>query len=96
MPEGISLNSLVVAVKENLSCALGNETAILQMRSGVYYGLDPVGARLWSMLDKPRTVGELRETLVSEYDVEVSRCESDLFALLEKLQAEGLIEIRGK
>jgi hypothetical protein len=87
MSEGISLNSLVVAVKENLSCALGEETAILQMRSGVYYGLDPVGARLWSLLDKPRTVEELRETLVSEYDVQSSRCEEDLFALLAKMQA---------
>jgi hypothetical protein len=96
MHEGISLSSLVVAVKENLSCALGEERAILQMRSGVYYGLDPVGARLWSLLDKPRTVEELRETLVSEYDVETSRCEGDLFALLEKLHAEGLIEIRGE
>ncbi len=94
MPESISLNSLIIAVKENLSCALGEETAILQMRNGVYYGLDPVGSRLWSLLDKPRTVEELRETLISEYDVESARCEKDLFALLGKLQSEGLIEIR--
>jgi hypothetical protein len=96
MSAGISLNSLVVAVKENLSCALGEETAILQMRSGVYYGLDPVGARLWNLLVEPRTVEELRETLLAEYEVEPARCEEDLLALLEKLHSKGLIEIRSE
>jgi hypothetical protein len=96
MSAGISLNTLVVSTKENLSCALGDEAAILQMRSGVYYGLDPVGARLWSLLDKPRTVEELREALTAEYDVEPARCEADLLALLEKMLAKGLIEIRSE
>ena len=63
MSDGISLKSLVVASKENVSCSLGDEAAILHMKSGVYYGLDPVGARVWSMLLEPRTVEELRETI---------------------------------
>jgi hypothetical protein len=96
MSAGISLNSLVVANKENLSCAMGDEAAILQMRSGVYYGLDPVGARLWSLLVEPRTVEELRETLIAEYEVEPARCEEDLLALLENLHSKGLIEIRSE
>jgi hypothetical protein len=31
---------------------------------------------------------------VDEYDVDSAKCESDLFNLLEKLRAEGLIEIQ--
>jgi hypothetical protein len=85
-----------VASKENVSCSLGDEAAILHMKSGVYYGLDPVGARIWSMLGEPKTVLELREAIVSEYDVEPARCEGDLLALLEKLRTEGLIEIRSE
>ncbi|HEY4839569.1 MAG TPA: PqqD family peptide modification chaperone [Candidatus Acidoferrales bacterium] len=96
MATGISLNSLVVAAKENLSCALGDEAAILQMRSGVYYGLNPVGARLWTLLAEPRTVEDLRETLITEYEVEPARCEEDLLALLENMHAKGLIEIRSE
>ncbi len=96
MPEVISLKTTVTAAKENVSCALGDEAAILQMRSGVYYGLDPVGARVWTLLREPHTVEELREKIISEYEVEPARCEADLMALLEKLRSQGLIEIRSE
>ena len=96
VPEVISMKSLVVASKDNVSCSLGDEAAILHMRSGTYYGLDPVGARVWSLLEKPRTVEELRAALLEEYEVEPQRCEGDLLALLEKLLTEGLIEVRSE
>jgi hypothetical protein len=48
------------------------------------------------MLGEPKTVLDLREAIVSEYDVEPARCEGDLLALLEKLRTEGLIEIRSE
>ena len=96
MPESISLNSLVVASKENVSSSLGDEAAILDMRSGVYYGLDPVGARIWTLLKEPHTVEELHLALIAEYEVDPKRCEADLMALLERLSHEGLIEVRDK
>ena len=95
MTDGISLDTIVVASKDNVSCALGEEAAILHMRSGVYYGLDPVGARIWKLLDQPTSVKDLRTAIVDEYDVEPAKCERDLLALLEKLRTEGLIEVRG-
>jgi hypothetical protein len=96
MPETISLETIVVASKANVSCALGEEEAILDMRSGVYYGLDPVGAHVWKLLAQPRTVRDLRAAIMAEYRVESEECESDLVTLLEKLRAEGLIEIRSE
>jgi hypothetical protein len=96
MPAGISLKTIVVASKENVSCSLGDEAAILHMRSGVYYGLDPVGARIWKLMEQPRSVEDLRATILDEYEVESAKCESDLLVLLEKLRTEGLIEIRSE
>jgi hypothetical protein len=60
----------------------------------MYYGLDAVGARVWSLIQQPRTVQSVREALLSEYDVEPDRCERDLLALLNQFLAEGLIEVR--
>jgi hypothetical protein len=93
MPEKISLKTIVVASKENVSCALGEEAAILHIRSGVYYGLDPVGAHVWKLLAQPRSVRDLQAAILEEYDVEPEKCESDLVMLLQRLHAEGLIEI---
>ncbi len=91
---GISLKAVVVAGKDQVNCALGEEAAILHMASGIYYGLDPVGARIWNLLQQPRSVEEIRAALLEEYDVEPARCEADLLELLDKLRAENLIEIR--
>ena len=94
MSATISDASIVVAVKDQVSCDLAGEAAILNIKNGVYYGLDPVGARIWSLVQEPRMVGEIQRTITGEYDVEPERCAQDLSALLEKLLAEGLIEVR--
>ncbi len=90
----LSGQTIVVVARDQISCDLAGEAAILNVKSGVYYGLDPVGARIWTLIQQPRSVDELRETLLNEYDVEPERCEGDLLGLLEKLLAEGLIEVK--
>jgi hypothetical protein len=94
MSQTISDRSVVVATKDQVSCDLAGEAAILNIKSGVYYGLDPVGARIWSLMQEPREVVEIQNTITGEYDVEPERCAQDLMALLEKLLAEGLIEVK--
>ena len=94
MDDSLRTSSSVVVVKEPVSCPLGDEAAVLNLKNSVYYGLDSVGARVWTLLQQPRSVGELRDTLLSEYEVEAMRCEQDLLALLESMRSEGLIEVR--
>jgi hypothetical protein len=93
MPDSLSVRSIVVASPDQVSCPLGDESAILNLNNTVYYGLDPVGSHVWRLLQKPKSVGELRDALLDEYDVEAERCESDLLELLEKMRAEGLIQV---
>ncbi len=93
MDADLSVHSIVIATPEQVSCPLGEEAAILNLKNTVYYGLNPVGARVWSLLKQARTVGELRDTLLDEYDVDAGRCETDLLELLEKMRSEGLIQV---
>jgi Coenzyme PQQ synthesis protein D (PqqD) len=94
MDADLSVHSIVIATREQVSCPLGEESAILNLKNTVYYGLNRVGARVWNLLQQPRSVRELRDTLLDEYDVEAVRCESDLLALLEKMRSEGLIQVK--
>jgi hypothetical protein len=94
MDADLSVRSIVIAAPEQVSCPLGEESAILNLKNTVYYGLNPVGTRVWSLLQQARSVGELRDALLDEYDVEAGRCESDLLGLLEKMRSEGLIQVR--
>jgi len=89
----IKLTSLVSASAGQLSCDLGGEAAILNLKTGTCYGLNPVGARIWSLLTAPTRVAALRDAIVQEYDVEPACCEADLFDLLQKLASEDLIQV---
>lgn len=89
----VSRRSTIVAAQSQISCELADQVVILTLRTGMYYGLDPVGARIWHLIQEPRTVPELRDALLQEYDVEPERCERDLLILLEALAANGLIEV---
>jgi hypothetical protein len=93
MEYSVSGRSIVVVAEGQVSCDLAGEAAILDVQSGIYYGLNTVGARIWRLIQEPRTVNEVYETLLEEYEVEPERCERELLALLQELAAKGLVEI---
>ena len=93
MDAAISLDSIVVASKDQASCSLEDEIAIVHLKAGVYYGLDPVGARIWELIATPRSVRAVRDALLAEYDVDAERCEGDLVTLLREMAAAGLVEV---
>jgi Coenzyme PQQ synthesis protein D (PqqD) len=93
LDSGVSLGSMIVATEEQVSSDLGDEVAILDFKAGMYYGLDSVGARVWHLIQQPRIAGEIRDILISEYDVDPDQCERDLITLLQRLEDEGLIKV---
>jgi hypothetical protein len=90
----LSSQSVVTITKDQVSCNLGAESAILNTKRGIYYGLDSIGTEVWKLLQKPCKIADIHEFLLQEYDVESERCERDLLGLLEDLLREGLIEVR--
>jgi hypothetical protein len=90
----VNLNSIVKLSSNQVSCDLDSEAAILHLQTGVYYGLDPVGAVIWKLMEEPRTVASIRDAILEQYAVDAERCGRDLLELLQRLATEGLIEIQ--
>jgi hypothetical protein len=90
----ITTNSIIVATRDQVSSDLSVETILLSLRSGMYYGLQQVGTRIWELAREPIRVADIRDTITGEYDVEPERCERDILAFLQQLATEGLIEVR--
>ncbi|SHK78835.1 lasso peptide biosynthesis PqqD family chaperone [Rhodothermus profundi] len=90
----LTLETVVVASPEQVSSKLGDEVVILNLRNGVYYGLDPIGTRIWELIQEPRSVRQVCEVLLEEYEVTFEQCAEDVLALMRDLQAQGLIETR--
>jgi hypothetical protein len=82
-----------VAHPEKLSSTLGGEEVVLSLDTGVYYGLNEVGTRIWALLTEPRTLDDVCDVLEREYDAERAVLKADAAALFEALEAEGLVEV---
>jgi hypothetical protein len=94
MPTDLAPTTTIVAIADQASVDLDDEAAILNLKTGVYFGLNEVGAWIWHLLQQPRTVAEVRAAMLVEFDVPPERCEADLQALLRDLAQHQLIEIR--
>jgi hypothetical protein len=85
----------VVAIREQISCDLAGESVILNLREGVYYGLNEVAAQVWKLIQEPRSIQEIREALLETYrGVSEETCTRDLLNLLQQLTEWKLLEMQ--
>ena len=81
----------LVRSDEPLTALVDGETVMLSPSEGAYFALDSVGTRIWELLEQPRTIDELCETLCSEYDVELEPCRHDVAELVDQLREAKLL-----
>ncbi len=89
----ISPTAIISPAKDQIASELGGEAVILNLASGMYYGLNEVGARIWELIQQPCTFASILEHLVAEYDVQSEVCEQDLIKLLVEMKDACLIEV---
>jgi len=87
----MKLTGEVVIPTQVMARQVGDETVILDLASGTYFGLDPVGARVWQLLSEGRTLAEICETMLEEYEVEREQLETDVLRLTGELLERGLV-----
>ena len=70
---------------------VGSEMVLLDYDRGIYYGLNPVGARMWQLMAEGATMEQIVEVLAGEYEVAAATLAGDLDALLRDLEAKELV-----
>lgn len=89
----MNLPASVTIPADVMSRHVGDECVLLHLASGNYYGLDPVGTRLWRLISEGRTPAEACQALLHEYDVSAAQLELDVSRLLGELAGRGLIAL---
>lgn len=89
----ITLDTTVKAAADQTSTRVEDETIILHLAQGTYFGLDPVGTWLWTQLQQPVSVRRLRDQILAEFETTREQCEPELLRLLDELVSEELIEV---
>ena len=70
---------------------LDGEAIILNLASGVYFGLDPVGTRIWRLIEQHGRLADVVTAMRTEYDAPAGRIERDLVELASELVQQGLV-----
>ena len=73
---------------------LDGEAVLLNMRTGIYFGLNPMGTRIWQLLSEHGEVKTVTTMLLDEYNVSEDQLRNHLSDFIEQLQSKGLVEVR--
>jgi hypothetical protein len=72
---------------------LEGELVLLNLATGVYFGLDPIGTRIWALIDDGRTADEIVGVITAEYEVDEDACRADLARFLVALRDNDLVDL---
>ena len=74
------------------STELPDETVLLSLERQSYFGMRATSQRIWQLLEQPRTLQQLLDTLLLEYEVDPQQCKCEVAAFMDSLWAAGLIQ----
>jgi len=91
----LNLNQKVNIPPQIMVRQVGEDSVLLDLVTGTYYGLDPLGTRIWAMLAKGDSLQQVHDAVVAEYDVPSNQLLNDLDALMQDLVGRKLVELTG-
>jgi len=92
----MNLNQKITLSPDVISQEVSGETVLLDLDSENYFGLDEVGTRIWQLIKEKEDLQAIYNTLLDEYEVEESRLQADLEALLGEISKLGLVSLEAR
>ena len=89
----VTLDSTATIPADVLVQDVGGETVLLDMAGEQYFGLDPVGTRIWQLIGELGRLRDVHQRLCTEFDADGERIADDLLALARSLADAGLVRI---
>ncbi len=80
-------------IDDMLDAEMDNETVMMDIEQGRYFGLNETGTRIWALLAQPVVIRELCDQLADEFNVPPEQCEQEVFDFLGRLSGRGLLQV---
>lgn len=71
--------------KQVVQSKIDDEVVMMDIESGFYFGLNSVASIIWELLKDGKTVDELADFLITEYDVNRKQCLEETDILIKKM-----------
>jgi len=89
-----ALDTTIAVRDEVIFRSIQGEAIVLDVSTGMYFALDPVGTRMWTLLADAASIGRVVEAVCNEYDVERPRVEHDVVDLVDQLVDRELVRLQ--
>ena len=89
----MQLETIVERNQEIDASDLDVEKVMMDMDRGNYFMLNPIGSRIWDLINKPISVRRLVSLLREEYDVSEDECLEGVKDFLHELHHSNLLNI---
>lgn len=86
-----ALSDCLKLPEEVLTAKVGEETILLNLQTGMYHSLDPVGTRFLELLQIEGGLDAVHRAMLEEFDVSAAKLETDLLKLSRDMLAKGLL-----
>jgi len=88
----IDLETSLARSVQVLYSEIDGDVTMMSVETGKYYSLRAVGARIWSLLERPMSPGQICDQLMAEYRVGREQCEVEVMRVLQHMASEGMVE----
>ena len=90
----IDLSSVAARNEAIVFTDLDDTVVMMDVDEGQYYELDPIGARIWTLIEGPGPVAEICDALADEYDVDPDTCRHDTLEFLQTASEYRLVRVQ--
>ena len=80
-------------ISDVLDAEIDDETVMMDIEQGRYFGFNETGTRIWSLLAQPIVIRNLCDQLTAEFKVPREQCEQEVFDFLASLSTRGLLQV---
>jgi len=90
-----SSTTIVTQSPGNIVSDMAGEKVMMSIENSKYYNLGEIGGYIWDLIKLPVLMEEVIARLTAEYEISKQECELQVFAFMESLVNEGLVQIKG-
>ena len=87
----MDLDTQLTVPPQVISRLVGDETVLLDLASGMYFGVDGVAMRIWESIAAGQTLDQTVAAVVVEFEVDKAQAEADVLEFVSELVKRGLL-----
>jgi hypothetical protein len=89
----VAADVLITRIEGLIEAEVDGDLVGLVIDTGTCFGFNPTARRVWQLIEEPKRLSELCAALTAEFEIGKADCETQVAALLDQLQREGLVAL---